>query len=144
MLLALNNFMLLAQRGGDAAAAGAAMMFLLVQLAVSAVVLAIVIWAMITIFTTLDRLPPECRENQPWQAFLLLIPCFNIIWYFFILPGTSRSVERYFSTTGNNQGDCGAQQGLLTAVFLLICGPVGLIMLAMWCSKVSGLKKLIR
>jgi hypothetical protein len=66
----------------------------------------------------LKRVPPQFREMEPGLVWLLLIPCFNLIWNFFVFPKTSRSLKAYFESVGDRTvADCG--EGLAMAYCIL-------------------------
>lgn len=44
----------------------------------------------------LKALPPEFRLMEPGMVWLMCIPCFNIIWIFFVYPRIARSYQNYF------------------------------------------------
>ena len=45
------------------------------------------------ISSALSAVPEEHREMEPGLVWLLLIPCFSIIWNFFVFPKVSRSMN---------------------------------------------------
>ncbi len=127
--------------GGEAEAAAAAgvvlfvfvfyLIILFVAIAVSLAIQAAICYAF---YICLNRLPEQFREREPWQAFLLFIPFFNIVWQFFMFLGTSQSYQRYFEAHGRYEhGDCGHQLGLWTCIiqfipFASIAAPVLMIL----------------
>ena len=44
----------------------------------------------------LKALPPEFRLMEPGMVWLICIPCFNIVWIFFVYPRIARSYQNYF------------------------------------------------
>jgi len=116
---------------------------LLIALAIMAVILYI-------LYTCFERIPPEHRQMDSWQVFLLLIPCFNIIWNFFVYPRLAESYQSYFRSVGRTDvGDCGQQVGLwyaiCSAVSIIpivnyIAGPASLVLLIIFLVKAASLK----
>jgi hypothetical protein len=73
---------------------------------------------------TAAAIPRQFREVEPGLVWLLLIPCFPLVWNFFVFPKIASGYQRYFHATGNHQnGDCGAGLALwfcLCAVFSVV------------------------
>ena len=93
--------------------------FLFIIIAVALVIGIVILYLLYSCF---ERIPPQHRQMESWQVFLLLIPCFNIVWNFFVFPKLARSYQSYFAEQGRTDvGDCGEQIGLWYA----ICGAVG-------------------
>ena len=77
-------------------------------------ILAVICWL---VSTALKAVPEQYREMSPGQVWLLMIPCFNIIWNFFVFQRVPKSFQNYFAATGQSQfGDCGIQIGLWFAI----------------------------
>ena len=98
---------------------------LIVMLVLTAiiVVVAIAVWAFIlyTYYSALNSIPAQFRTMEPWQVFLLLIPCFNIIWLFFVVQKIPESFRNYFHAIGDHsRGDCGAGIGLWYAILTIV------------------------
>lgn len=73
---------------------------------------------------TAAAVPPQFREVEPGLVWLLLIPCFSLVWNFFVFPKIANGYQRYFHAIGQPQhGDCGAGLALwfcLCAVFSVV------------------------
>ena len=70
------------------------------------------------------RIPPQFRKQEPGMVWLLLIPCFSIIWNFFVYPPLSRSFKAYFDSINRTDvGDCQEGIGLAYSV----CAAVSII-----------------
>jgi hypothetical protein len=70
------------------------------------------------------RIPPQFRKQQPGMVWLLLIPCFSIVWNFFVYPPLSRSFKAYFDSINRTDvGDCQEGIGLVYS----ICSAVSII-----------------
>jgi hypothetical protein len=88
----------------------------------------------------LKRLPKEFRKMEPGMVWLLLIPCFNMVWNFFVFPKISESYSAYFAVQGRNDvGDAGGRLGLAYA----ICVPCGLIPCVGYVASLAALVLLI-
>lgn len=125
------------------ASTGAMMVSLLVGLAISAVIC----WL---VFDCYKRIPAQFRKQEPALVWLLMIPLFNIVWNFFVLPRLAESLKAYFDSVGKTDvGDCGRQIGLICAICcacaiipLVNClaGPAALVLLIIYLVKITGLK----
>ncbi|HEX6852742.1 MAG TPA: hypothetical protein VF139_15200 [Candidatus Polarisedimenticolaceae bacterium] len=123
-------------------------MVLLVVLAINVVVCAL-------LYGCLKRVPAEHRKLDAGLVWLLLIPCFNAVWNFFVFPRLAQSYQSYFRAAGRNDlGDCGAGFGwayagcILGAHLPLPFVPFGvgfaaLILLILFLVKALQLKNLI-
>jgi len=71
-----------------------------------------------------DRIPPQFRRQQPAMVWLLMIPCFAIVWNFFVYPPLSKSFKAYFDSINRTDvGDCQESIGLAYS----ICGVASLV-----------------
>ena len=121
------------------------------------VMLGITIFILYLLYKLLDALPPQYRLMEPGLVWLLLIPCFNLIWNFFVYPRIARSYQNYFYAHGRTDvGDCGATLGVwfsvchvlisipcvnyITGIF---CGPAMLVLLIIYLIKLHELKRQI-
>lgn len=63
------------------------------------------------------RVPQQFRKMEPGMVWLLLIPCFNLVWNFFVYIRLSESLKGYFDSAGNQTvGDCGKGLGLAFSI----------------------------
>lgn len=70
----------------------------------------------------LKRLPEQYRLMAPGQVWLLLIPCFNLVWNFFVYQRIADSLKAYFDSVGDpTVGDCGKGVGLWYAISVCCC-----------------------
>jgi hypothetical protein len=102
----------------DAVAAGVMIVVMII-----AMVISLAIWGFIlyTYYSALNSIPAQFRTMEPWQVFLLLIPCFNIIWLFFVVQKIPESFRNYFQAVGDHsRGDCGAGIGLWYAILTVV------------------------
>lgn len=101
----------------------------------------------------LRRLPPQFRKMEPGMVWLLLIPCFNMVWNFFVYPKVSDSYSAYFAVQGRTDvGDAGGRLGLAYAICAVcsiipcvgyVAGLAGLVLLIIYLIKITGLKNQI-
>jgi hypothetical protein len=133
--------------GDDEAAALAGLMvigmILLVQLAIGI----LVAWL---IYRANEALPAQHRKAESWQAFLLLIPLFNLVWNFILLARVSGGFQSYFQEKNDpSVGDCGASIGLWYSIAVIcaviplvncVAGPAALVLLIIYLVKISGLR----
>lgn len=98
------------------------------------------------------RVPPQFRQIEPGMIWLLLIPCFHIVWPFIVLPKVSRSYKAYFDSIGRRDvGTCGeglaigyavcAAGCLIPCVFSMgLAFLAALVLLITYLAKILGLK----
>lgn len=139
---------LLAWQNNDAAeAAGGAialifsMLIFLVEIVLALAMLALGIMNLYFNYQALEKLPPQFRQMEPYQVFFLLIPCFNMVWNFFVFTKVPASLQAYFYQKGRTDvGDCGAQLGLWLAISALVCPCAVLVLLPMYVLKIRELQ----
>ncbi len=120
---------------------------LAVGLVVYFAILAGICWM---ISNALERVPREHRKMEPGQVWLLMIPCFNIVWNFFVFQRVPDSFASYFASVGRTDaGDSGKQLGLWFAITRAvvvvpivnyIAGPAALVLLILCLVKFQDLK----
>lgn len=131
-------------------------------LAIYGVVLlvAVGIWLIVTIVICAlvskcyAAIPEKHRKMSPGQVWLLLIPCFHLVWNFFVFPGLSKSYKAYFDEKGDTSvGNCYEQVGLWYAIVAICCivpclnyiaGPAALVLLIVYLIKAFELKGKIK
>ena len=106
------------------------------------------------IFDALKRLPPSFRKMDPAMVWLLLIPCFNVIWNFFVFPKVSDSYSAYFASQGRTDvGDAARGLGMAYAICSAcamvpcvgyVAGPASLVLLIIYLVKITGLKNQVQ
>lgn len=99
------------------------------------------------------RIPPEFRKQQPGMVWLLLIPCFSIVWNFFVFPPLSKSFKAYFdSIQRTDVGDCQEGVGLAYSICCAasiipylgcLTGVTALVLLIIFLIKTNDLKNQI-
>ena len=102
----------------------------------------------------LKALPPEFRLMEPGMVWLMCIPCFNIIWIFFVYPRIARSYQNYFRAQGRyDVGDCGESVGLWYCICVVlsaipcvgvIASVAALVLMIIYFVKLFGLKGQVR
>lgn len=125
--------------------------FLLVALVIILAVNAVVCWL---VASSLARIPAEHRKMEPGQVWLLMIPCWGVVWNFFVFQRVPESFQSYFASIGRQDlGDCGKQIGLWYAIcgacafvpFLgYLAGPAGFVLLILNLVKFNQLKSEIQ
>lgn len=115
--------------------------------------LAITIVVAVLIAGCYARIPQQYREMEPGMVYLVLIPCFNLVWIFFVTLRLSTSFQKYFAAHARaDVGDCGYQLGLWYSICMVagivpcvnyVAGPAALVLLILYLVKVMGLKNQI-
>ena len=115
--------------------------------------LAISVVPIILVYMDYQRIPSGFRKLEPGLVWLLLIPCFHLVWNFFVFPGLSDSFKAYFNSIGDSSvGNCGREIGLgyaicaaVSVVPFLGCltGLAALVLLIMFLVKANELKNRI-
>jgi DNA-directed RNA polymerase subunit RPC12/RpoP len=115
--------------------------FFFILFLVLAIFFGIQIWICSFLSSCLSRLPEPFRKQKPGLVWLLLIPCFDIVWVFFVYPQIADSFRSYFAARGkNNVGDCGA--GL--ALALCICFAASMVLCFVpFIGRLGGLATLV-
>lgn len=110
--------------GEEEAAALLGLIFGVVGLIVLVVFFVIYILICLLLSKCFERIPPEFRKQEPNMVWLLLIPCFPLVWNFFVYPRLAESYQAYFASQGvTDVGDCG--RGI--AMGYCICAACSLI-----------------
>ena len=90
------------------------------------VALAIQIFYLLTLQKALSRVSPENRTMQPGLVWLMLIPCFNLIWQFFIAIRVPDSLKNEFRSRGMDDGsDYSKTIGIAQCVVGILASVVG-------------------
>ena len=117
--------------------------------------LMLAISAVVCYFTSemVKRIPAEHRKIEPNMVWLLMIPCFNLIWNFFVFPKVAASFKSYFDSQNiTDVGDCAAQLSLIYCIVALtifipyikvVGGPAALVLLILVLVKFNDLKNRI-
>jgi len=133
------------------AIAGALLVVILVFILV---ISAIYIFISYLLYKCFERIPPQFRKQQPGMVWLLLIPCFSLIWNFFVFPPLSKSFKAYFDSIGEtNVDDCGEKIGLAYSIcsvanlipyLNILTGIATLVLLILFLVKTNDLKNRIK
>jgi len=101
----------------SSAAVAAIMVSVLIGVAIGLAINAVVCYLISTCF---KRLPAQYRVMEPPMVWLLMIPCFNLIWIFFVFLRLADSYQAYFQSVGDTEvGDCG--KNLFLAYCIVTC-----------------------
>ena len=128
---------------------------LVVGVVISVLALAFLIFSCWLLSGCYAAIPQQFRKMEPGMVWLLLIPCFNIVWLFFVLPRLAQSFKAYFDSIGRTDvGNCGETLGWTCAgavvgqvvlswvpVINLLAMLTTLILMIVYLVKAAGLKK---
>ena len=89
---------------------------ILIAMGISLVISAIICYFLFDLF---NALPEGSRQLQPGLVWLLLIPCFNLVWNFFVYPKLSASYEAFFRSKGVTE--VGNANSTLAWTFCILC-----------------------
>ena len=110
-------------------------MMLVLYVILPLVMIGLQIWFYITAFQALSAVSERNRDMEPGMIFLMLIPCFGIVWYFFVVIRIASSLQKEYADRGlPAEGDFGMLLGILSP--LIPC--VGLITFIMWIMKIRN------
>ena len=123
-------------------------------LVVVCISIAVAIVICFLIADALKRLPPSFRKMEPGMVWLLLIPCFNIVWNFSVFPKVSDSYSAYFASQGRTDvGDAARGLGMAYAICVAcsiipcvgyVAGPASLVLLIIYLVKITALKNQVQ
>lgn len=133
--------------GNDEATLAAMLIVVGISLAISLAINLFVCWL---VYRANEALPVQHRRIESWQAFLLLIPLWNLIWNFILFARVSGGMQSFFqSKNDTTAGDCGAAIGLWYSICVLVCfvpiasciaAPAAIVLLIIYLVKISGLR----
>ncbi len=84
-------------------------------------VLAINVAVCLFLSSCFKRVPEEHRKLKPGLVWLLMIPCFSIVWNFFVYPALAASYTAAFESQGDNpHGDCGRTLSLVYCILVAV------------------------
>lgn len=105
------------------------------------------------VYNVFRQIPEEHRQMQPGLVWLLLIPCFGVVWNFFVYPKLADSLKNYFNSVGDESvGDCGKTLAWLYAGFAagsvipylgMLLGLASLVIWIIFIVKAYGYKNMI-
>lgn len=122
-----------------------------IAVAVSLIVSAVICWLVSGCY---EKIPEKFRAMSPGKVWLLMIPCFNLVWNFWVFPGLSKSYKAYFDSVGDTSvGDCSANIALWYCICLACCiipilnylaGLGSIVLLIIYLVRASDLKNKIK
>jgi hypothetical protein len=90
------------------------------------VVLVIAIFYLLTLQKALSRVSPRNRTMEPGMVWLMLIPCVNIVWQFFVAIRVPESLRNEFRDRGRDDGsDYGKGIALTRAILNVVSMLIG-------------------
>jgi hypothetical protein len=105
----------------------------------------------LTLQKTLNKCAPENRAMQPAMTWLLLIPCFGLVWHFFVVLNLSKTLAAEFQKRGiAEEPEPGKILGLVMCILFCcgpipflgyLCGPAGLVCWIIYWVKIAGYSK---
>jgi hypothetical protein len=118
------------------------------------VAIAIMVFICYLLYQLYLAIPEKHRAMEPAKVWLLLIPCFNIVWIFWVYPGLAKSFKSYFdSASDTTVGDCGEKLALWYCICTVcsvipcvgaISGLASLVLLILFLIKAHELKSKIK
>ncbi len=136
----LETLALLQQQSGG----GGQLIAMVIQLVFTLVGLGIAIFILLFLSNCFKALPEEHQSMNPNLVWLMLVPCVNIVWQFFVLPGLAKSFKSYFDSKGvTDVEDCGEKLAWITCILTLIpcVNIIGLVCMIIYLLKMNELKK---
>ena len=68
------------------------------------------------------KIPQQFRLMEPGMVWLLVIPCFGIVWNFFVWLKLAKSYQAFFASEGiSDAGDCGYGLNLAYCIVSVCC-----------------------
>jgi predicted membrane channel-forming protein YqfA (hemolysin III family) len=106
---------------------GMAAAFIIGALIVFAIMLIPLIFYILTLQKALNRCAPENRAMEPGLVWLMVIPCVNIVWHFFVVINMAKSLGAEFQKRGiAEEPEPGKMLGLVMCI-LACCGVIPII-----------------
>jgi hypothetical protein len=88
------------------------------------IVLVVAIFYLLTLQKALSRVSPRNRTMEPGMVWLMLIPCVNLVWQFFIAIRVPESLRNEFRARGRDDGSDYGKSIALTQAILGIVSSV--------------------
>jgi hypothetical protein len=80
------------------------------------------VFYILTLQKAINKCAPENQAMQPAMTWLLLVPCFNLIWHFFVVINMAKTLGAEFQKRGQVEDPAPGQTlGLITCI-LYCCG----------------------
>ena len=93
----------------------------------------------------MDAIPETFHEFSSWQIWLLMIPCWSLIWNFFVFPRMARSYQRLFEYYGvHDTGDSGYGLALIYCILAVIpccAGTISWVFVIVFLVKTAELSR---
>jgi predicted membrane channel-forming protein YqfA (hemolysin III family) len=134
-----------------ALAHGIGAVIMIVILGLSLIELIAGIFYILSLQKALNRCAPENRAMDPGLIWLLLIPCFNFIWHFFVVINMAKSLGAEFQKRGiTEEREPGKTIGLVASVLWVcslipflnyLCHPAALVCWIIYWVKIAGFSK---
>jgi len=125
--------------------------FAVIGLIVFLIFLVPFVFYVLTLQKALNRCAPENRAMEPTMIWLLLVPCFNIIWHFFVVLNMAKSLGKEFQKRGlAGDPEPGKKLGLVTCILPccsiipfvnMMTGPAYLVCWIMYWVKIADYSK---
>lgn len=100
---------------------------------------------------SLAALPQQFREIEPALVWLLMIPCFAMIWNYFVFPKIAFGYQRFFRSLGRERpDDCGALLSFwyclsvccwVLPLVMYVAFPASYVLLIILLVKISRLRR---
>jgi uncharacterized membrane protein len=85
------------------------------------------VFYILTLQKALNKCAPENRAMEPAVTWLLIIPCFGLIWHFFVVMNMSKSLAAEFQKRGvTAEPEPGKMLGLIMCI-LAVCSIIPLL-----------------
>ena len=131
-------------------AVGVFVAFLGVAIVIGLAIAVLICWL---IYAPLKTIPAQYRVMEPGMVWLLLIPCFNLVWNFFVYLRIPDSFNAFFQAHQRTEfGDCGRGLGLAYAICAAcsivplinyLAGPASLVLAIIVIVKFWTMKKAV-
>lgn len=120
--------------------------FMLILGMLTALLAALLIFYLVTLNTTLDRISEENRTMSPGSVWLLLIPFFNLVWHFIVVGRLADSIKAEADHRGLtlNESRPAYDIGLVMCILLIVLPFIGFICWIVYWVKINGYKNLLR
>lgn len=108
-----------------------------VFLIVGVILFLIKIFFCLTMAKALGRCSEHNRDMQPGMAWLFLIPCLDIIWFYFLAIQVPASLQKEFEERDRDDGgDYGKSMGLTAAIIFSVMIVLNCIPFVQYCNAI--------
>ena len=129
-------------------AAGIGILFVIFGLIFVLIGLVVMIFYILTLQKALNRCAPENRAMEPAMTWLMLIPCFSLVWHFFVVLKMAKTLGAEFQKRGiAEETEPGKTLGLIMCILgccaciplvNYLCGPAALVCWIVYWVKIAG------